>query len=247
MHTGIDTSLFRPMPVKKNTRPTMVFVGRIEANKGVDLLVDAGCRLAQSFPELRLQLLGRGSEKTVRGLVERAAAAGHPNMIELPGYVERKQLPEYLSRADVFAAPSDYEGGPGFVLLEAMSCGLPVVACEGSGVSETIEHGVTGCLVPPRDVDALYDSLKSLLADQTLRLEMGQRAAQLRRAHGKHGRLPGSHRGLFLGSGTEMSAVARIRLMNPASAASLRVRIANSFDDPLVSPQRWNDLLARAC
>jgi glycosyltransferase involved in cell wall biosynthesis len=176
MHTGVDTSLFRPMPVTKNPRPTVVFVGRIETNKGVQLLVDAGCRLGKSFPDLQILLLGRRNQKIVRELTEKVAAAGYPNMIALPGQIGQEQLPDFLSRAHVFAAPSDYEGGPGFVYLEAMACGLPVVACNGSGAAEVIQHGVTGYLIPPRDVDLLHDVLARLLADASLRSDIGQRA-----------------------------------------------------------------------
>jgi glycosyltransferase involved in cell wall biosynthesis len=127
---------------------------------------------------LQLRLVGRGSESVIRELRQTVTAAGHPGLIDLSGYVERNQLPEYLSRAHVFAAPSAYEGGPGFVYLEAMACGLPVVACDGSGVSEVIEDGVTGFLVPPQSVDALYDALDRLLSQKSLRGETGRRARE---------------------------------------------------------------------
>jgi glycosyltransferase involved in cell wall biosynthesis len=176
MHTGIDTSFFRQMPVSKSKRPTVVFVGRLEANKGIDVLVDAGCRLAKLFPDLQIQLLGRPNPNRVRELTQKAAAAGHADMIALPGYISREHLPEFLSRAHVFAAPSYYEGGPGFVYLEAMACGLPVVACNGSGAAEVIENGVTGCLITPGDVEGLHDVLAQLLSDESLRSDMGRRA-----------------------------------------------------------------------
>jgi glycosyltransferase involved in cell wall biosynthesis len=71
-----------------------------------------------------------------------------------------------------------YEGGPGFVYLEAMACGLPVIACEGSGASEAVLAGETGLLVPPGDVEALTASLRRLLSDAGARQEMGRRAVQ---------------------------------------------------------------------
>jgi glycosyltransferase involved in cell wall biosynthesis len=74
----------------------------------------------------------------------------------------------------VFAAPSVYEGGPGFVYLEAMACGVPVVACKGSGVEEIISDGVSGALVPPGDHDALVATLGRLLDDRTIRDAMGE-------------------------------------------------------------------------
>jgi glycosyltransferase involved in cell wall biosynthesis len=176
LHTGIDTSLFRPMPVKKDQRPTIAFVGRIERNKGVGLLIEAGCRLAKKYPDLQIRLIGTGNQKVIGELLLKAISAGYPNLIDLPGFVAREQLAEYLSRAHFFAAPSEYEGGPGFVYLEAMACGLPVVACDGSGASEVVENGFNGFLVAPRNADALHNVLDQLLADESKRTEMGSRA-----------------------------------------------------------------------
>jgi glycosyltransferase involved in cell wall biosynthesis len=178
IHTGIDARSFRPLSVPKSECPTIVFVGRLERNKGVDLLVEAGCRLAEKYSNLRIRLIGRGNANVVQELVQKVASAGHPNLIELVGYVRRDELPELLSRADVFAAPSDYEGGPGFVYLEAMACGLPVIACQGSGVSDVVEDGETGFLVPPRDVDSLHNALNRLLSDENMRRTMGRCARE---------------------------------------------------------------------
>jgi len=99
-------------------------------------------------------------------------------VIELGGFVPREHLPEELSRAHVFAAPSVYEGGPGFVYLEAMACGLPVIACEGSGAAEVVRHGETGLLVPPRDTAALAAGLRGLLGEPTRLAGMGVRALE---------------------------------------------------------------------
>jgi glycosyltransferase involved in cell wall biosynthesis len=178
IHTGIDIDHFRPRAVPKNTRPTIVFVGKIETNKGVEVLVEAACRLADTFPDLRLQLIGRGRSNLIEQLLQTAADAGHRELIELPGYVASELLPNYLSRAHIFAAPSFYEGGPGFVYLEAMACGLPVVGCRSGGVCEIIEDGVTGLLVPPNDADALYTTLAQLLSDAQLCKTIGQRGRE---------------------------------------------------------------------
>jgi glycosyltransferase involved in cell wall biosynthesis len=178
LHTGVDTNLFQPLQVAKDRRPTIIFVGRIERNKGVESLVEAGCRLVHKYRDLRIQFIGRGNHNLVRELCHKAASAGHPNLIDLPGYVSRQNVPGYLSRAHVFAAPSEYEGGPGFVYLEAMACGLPVVACDGSGASEIVENNFTGFLVPPRDLDALEKVLDRLLSDESLRTNMGRQARE---------------------------------------------------------------------
>lgn len=69
-----------------------------------------------------------------------------------------------------------YEGGPGFVYLEAMACRLPVIACECSGAAEVVVPEENGLLVPPRDVDALVNALRRLLSNPEECSEMGKRA-----------------------------------------------------------------------
>ncbi|MEO5960902.1 MAG: glycosyltransferase family 4 protein [Opitutaceae bacterium] len=176
LHTGVDLEIFSPRPVPKATRPTIVFAGKLARNKGVHLLAEAGARLAHEFPGLQVRMLGRGEPKIVEELSRIAQAAGMPGLIDLPGFVNRADLPDHFSRAHVFAAPSEYEGGPGFVYLEAMACGLPAIACAGSGAAEVIRHDENGLLVPPRDVEALTAALRSLLGDNARREKMGARA-----------------------------------------------------------------------
>ncbi|UCH26411.1 MAG: glycosyltransferase family 4 protein, partial [Trueperaceae bacterium] len=127
LHTGVDTDLFRPLEVPKAERPTIVFVGKLVANKGVEILLEAALQLTDDFPDLHLRMLGTGEEGIEERLLGRALKAGFSQLLELPGFVGREALPEHLSKAHVFAAPSVYEGGPGFVYLEAMACGLPVI------------------------------------------------------------------------------------------------------------------------
>ncbi len=183
IHTGVDTLLFSQKPVPKDTRPTVIFVGRIARNKGVGTLVAACCRLARDFPGLRLQMLGPGEDGLVAELHRTATAGGCPGLLDMRGFTRTQDLPEQLSRAHVFAAPSVYEGGPGFVYLEAMACGLPVIGCEGSGVTEVISHGRTGMLVPPGDADALTTVLRDLLSDPEKRAAIGRAAREFVLTH----------------------------------------------------------------
>lgn len=171
LHTGVDTRVFAPDDDGGDDRPTVVFVGKIVANKGDGDLLEACLRIAPRVPGLRLRMLGSGDPARFRALTDRAA--GHPGLLETPGHVERDRLPAELAGADVFAAPSRYEGGPGFVYLEAMACGVPVVACSGSGVEETVDADC-GMLVPPGDIDALADALLRLLRDPDLRERLGR-------------------------------------------------------------------------
>jgi glycosyltransferase involved in cell wall biosynthesis len=178
LHTGVDTRTFFPREVAKAERPTVIFVGNIVRNKGVDLLLDACCILAREFDGLRLRLIGRGDDALCGELRDLVKASGFPDLLELPGYVARAELPNELSQAHVFAGPSIYEGGPGNVYLEAMACALPTIACSGSGVSELLIDRETALLVPPNDRDALTNALRELLARPERRSAMGARARQ---------------------------------------------------------------------
>ena len=173
IHTGVDTSHFSPRDVSKDPRPTIVFVGRLVESKGVSLLVEAAARLTARIPGLCLRLIGRGEPDVIDSLKTLARSSSNADLLEFVGHVGREDLPDYLSPSHVFAAPSVYEGGPGFVYLEAMACGLPVVACSGSGADEVITHGRNGLLVPPRDLGALVSALDSLLSDDVRRTAMG--------------------------------------------------------------------------
>ena len=176
IHAGVDVSLFAPSMARKPDRPTIAYAGRIVWNKGVETLVDAACTIANVRPALRLVMAGAAEEGTGDRLRARAAQRGFPDLIELTGHLDHASLAQLLSRAHVFAAPSLYEGGPAFVVLEAMACALPVVASAGSGVAEVISHRETGLLVEPGAVDALAGALQDLLERPADAESMGRRA-----------------------------------------------------------------------
>jgi glycosyltransferase involved in cell wall biosynthesis len=182
LHAGVDRQLFSPRDVPKDERPTVVSVGRLAENKGVCTLVEACCGLAKRYPDLRLRLIGRSEGSLAERLRQRALAAGLPELLDIVGFVDRRELPEHLSRAHLLAVPSAYEGGPGFVYLEAMACGLPVIACEGSGAAEVIRPGDNGLLVPPNDVTALAAALDPILSDAGRRQAMATNALRYVRA-----------------------------------------------------------------
>lgn len=176
IHLGINTFVFKPQPVPKNDKLTIIFIGKIIKNKGVEELVEAASNLVKEFPNLQVRLIGRGQEKYVKHLKEKANQLGSPELLDFPGFIDTDTLPEELSRAHIFAAPSYYEGGPGFVFLEAMACGLPVIGCSGSGMDEIVTSGVNGLLVPPQDSAALEHALRKLLKDKNLLSLMGMNA-----------------------------------------------------------------------
>jgi glycosyltransferase involved in cell wall biosynthesis len=178
IHTGVDTTLFSPSLTKYNGRPTIIFVGKFVRNKGVIDLVEAACGLVEAFPDLLLRLVGRGEKDVIADLISLAKKMNAPGLLHFTGYLKKEELPGELSQADIFAAPSHYEGGPGFVYLEAMACGLPVIGCAGSGINEIIAHAENGFLLTPGDVPSLQEALRKLLTDQLLRESMGMHARE---------------------------------------------------------------------
>lgn len=176
IHLGIDTNVFIPQPHVKEARPVIIFVGKIVPNKGVEELVDACSKLVKIFPDLQLRLIGSGDESYLDKLRYKAAQPNGTTFLELKGYIHKADLPAELARVTIFAAPSWYEGGPGFVYLEAMACGLPIVACSGSGIDEIVTNGVNGLLVPPKNSKVLEEVLLKILSDKTFAENMGANA-----------------------------------------------------------------------
>lgn len=149
-------------------------MGRLEREKGFDLLVDAFARLAADFPDWGLVILGDGSQ---RGPLE-SLAAGHGlrERVELPGVLEDPF--STLKRADLFVLSSRSEGF-GNALVEAMACGLPVIATEcWHAPPGIVRHGVDGLLIPLEDVDALSAAMAQLMADDDQRRRLASEAVK---------------------------------------------------------------------
>ncbi|MEA2337679.1 MAG: hypothetical protein QOE82_1686 [Thermoanaerobaculia bacterium] len=158
-----------PAPVFANpaTSRTIIALGRLESVKGFDILIDAFARVASAHPAWRLRICGDGRERVA--LQEMALRSGAP--IEIAGATS-DPFSEFAAAA-IFALPSRSESFP-VALLEAMACGLPVVASSCSaGVREIVRDGVDGLLVEPRNASALAEALKQLMSDAAERVRLG--------------------------------------------------------------------------
>lgn len=153
-------------------------VGRLAANeryKGVDTLIQALAQLKREIPDVQLIVVGEGDDRArLEGL---ARAMGISDRVSFLGRLSTEELITCYRRADVFAMPSRGEGF-GFVFLEAMACGKPVIGGAHGGTCDIIEDGVNGFLVPYSDTDKLAHVLCRLLTDDSLRSEMGERARE---------------------------------------------------------------------
>ena len=149
----------------------LLFAGRLEHVKGVDLLIEAVSRL--QFFDFELKIAGYGTQQDY--LEELVETYGVQDKVEFVG--ARDDLDDFMRWADVMVMPSRFEGLP-MVLLEAMSFELPVVATRVGGIPEVIENGVNGWLVDPENVDCLTAQLQQLLENPQLLFGIGERARQ---------------------------------------------------------------------
>jgi phosphatidylinositol alpha-mannosyltransferase len=163
----------QPLPQFQDGRINVLFVGRMEKRKGLKYLLRAFIAVKSEMPNARLIVVGTG--KLQAGYERRMQQAGVEDVV-FTGYVPDEELPRYYASADVFCAPNTGNESQGYVLLEAMAAGKPVVASNIEGFAGVITHGVEGLLVLPKDADALALALVHLLADGELRARMGRHA-----------------------------------------------------------------------
>lgn len=150
-------------------------MGRLAPEKGFDLLLEAYARIAGSHPGWSLTILGEGPER--RRLESIVRAFGLAGRVSMPGRIEDPQ--GQLADAHAFALPSRYEGFPN-ALLEAMACGLPVVAFDcPSGPAEIVTHDRSGLLVPAGDVSGFATALSRVMGSAADRVRLGRSAREV--------------------------------------------------------------------
>ncbi len=185
---GVDLARFRPLgraearnELGLNGHKVLLYVGRIEALKGVDLLIHTAAHL----PTGDVQVLVVGSDADGSGEIARLKRMAEDlnvgQAIEFVGRVPQEQLAWYYSAADVCVVPSFYESF-GLAALESMACGTPVVASRVGGLPTVVQHGRTGYLKSWRCPEAFANSLEMILVNDSLRDSMGKAAR--RRAEG---------------------------------------------------------------
>jgi len=159
----------------------LLAVGRLDEQKGFDVLLRAFAASGLAAHGSRLTILGEGPQRPV--LERLAADLGLAEAVSMPGVV--KEPERWMARCAVFVLSSRYEGFPN-VLLEAMAMGCAVIATDcDSGPREIVDDGVNGVLVPPEDPDALAAALVRLMHDAELRRDLGDRASDVRQRFAK--------------------------------------------------------------
>lgn len=168
---GLDHRRYHPGATPAE-RDLVVFVGRLEHYKGVDLLLDAWLRVRAARPAARLVIVGNGTAGDQ--MRDRADDAGFGGSVSFTGFVSEAEKVAWLQRATVLVQPSRKEGW-GLTVLEANACGTPVVATDVPGLRDSVRHGATGLLAAPAP-DALATSLLAVLSDDVLRSRLAREA-----------------------------------------------------------------------
>ncbi|HSR94401.1 MAG TPA: glycosyltransferase family 4 protein [Solirubrobacterales bacterium] len=148
----------------------LLCVGRLISLKGQAILLEATAELLARGLDVRLTVVGDGPKR--QALESRCRELGLSERVEWTGAVGQEEIPGHYAAADVFCLPSFAEGVP-TVLMEAMLTETPVVSTRIAGVSELVDDGAGGVLIPPGRVDSLVASIERLAADPALRKRLG--------------------------------------------------------------------------
>jgi glycosyltransferase involved in cell wall biosynthesis len=187
IRSGVDTERFSPRDRAAARRqldldvnaPVVLFVGNLEPRKQVDVLLRATTVVRQRRPDVVLLIVGSGdsagADDQTQRLQQLTRELGLTANVRFVGRVGDRRLLDYYAAADVFALPSSSEA-QGIVALEAMACGLPVVATAVGGLLGTISDGQTGWLVPSGDATAMAERLLYVLENAATREDVGAAA-----------------------------------------------------------------------
>jgi len=160
----VDLSLFHPGMHKKDGR-TCLYVGALRPAKGLEYLIEAIPQVLGRFPDARFIVVGDGPQRgEIERLITNYQIAGAVHMV---GSVPHGELLPYYQQADLFVIPSLNEP-QGIVVLEAMACGLPVVASRVGGIPEMVKDEYNGLLMPPGDSQALARATLRLFTEEDL-------------------------------------------------------------------------------
>jgi phosphatidylinositol alpha-1,6-mannosyltransferase len=181
-HLGINAGNSPMVAVDRPSAPFALIVGRMDAReryKGHDLLFEIWPRLIAEIPGTRLVVVGDGTD--LARLRSKALGLGLENAVEFAGSVSDERLYALYRDCSFFVMPSSGEGF-GVVFLEAMRAGKPCIGAEGAA-EEIIEHGISGYVVRHSCSDELFEYMKQLFLDSSLREQMGSAALQRFQSH----------------------------------------------------------------
>jgi glycosyltransferase involved in cell wall biosynthesis len=174
---GVNLERFRPVPQDLPAPFHFLFVGRLNEQKNVGLLLDAIAALARvAGAPFRVSIVGDGPLRAA--LRARAAELGVEERVAWVEWLPRERMPALYQSAHCVVNPSHYEGMPN-VVLEAMACGVPVIVSDVAGNRDVVDEGVNGWIVEHDSRDALVDAMARALRDPDGLAAMGGRARRI--------------------------------------------------------------------
>lgn len=168
IHNGIDTNMFFPCEKEKNNNQ-ILWIGRFTLGKGVEYLIDAFNILVKKYSDFKLLMIGRGHLK--ERIEQKIQNLNLSKNVIIREFVPNSELPEIYQSSDVFVLPSLNEG-VSRTILEAMSCGIPVV-CTKLPQLVSVVNGC-GLLVPVKDSQALAEGILKVVSNRDLSQEFGR-------------------------------------------------------------------------
>jgi glycosyltransferase involved in cell wall biosynthesis len=169
---GIDLEEYKDVmiiPNRKKGTKEILFVGRLHPIKGVQYLLRAMKQVQEKIPDARLILVGDGEER--ERLVSLSIQLGIQKYVQFIGITPHNVVKTFMQQADVFVLPSLSEGFPN-VILEAMACGLPIIASRVGGIPDIITNDTNGYLVEVKDTNDMANKILLLLSDDALRKKL---------------------------------------------------------------------------
>lgn len=174
--SGVDLTRFPQRQIPPGP-PLFLLVARLLRAKGLGEFVDAARQVKLRYPDARFQILGpRDANPDSIGDAEIADWAKE-GVVEYLG--ETRDVAPHLARASVFVLPTYYREGLPRTILEAMATGRAIITTDTPGCRETVRGGQNGCIVPPRDSDALAEAMMPFARDPDLAVRMGARSREL--------------------------------------------------------------------
>jgi len=170
---GVDVNSFCPLEkAKRSNVIKILFVGRLNKQKGIDCLLKSIAKINKEdrYPFV-LEIVGDGSEK--ERLINKSYVLGVSDRVIFSNWIDRSRIVDKYQSSDIFITTSLDEGMPN-TLLEAMACGLPVIASDIPAHRELITHNKNGLLVPVNNPDKVADTIKLLIENESLRIKMRQ-------------------------------------------------------------------------
>lgn len=173
IYNGFDKELMNLAPVKKETFD-ILFVGRLNYQKNLSLLIETGSLLKKTIPHIKIRLIGEGPEK--KNLTKTIKDFGLSKNVKFLGRLEKTEVYSYMKSSRLFVLPSLLEGFP-LTIVEANAAGLPIVTVKSkhNNTTEYVKNNVNGRVVDPTKED-LTKNILEILKNEKLRLELSEKS-----------------------------------------------------------------------